>query len=719
VLALALVLQIQAADSAYSTPALRDFIDRAAVQNRAPPVALGGYSATVESELALILRDSLGRELVGQLEQLAARAEWARDGRYDLHVIGFRSQSLGAPYSALTFTRMYTVPTLYGSRLAIGMNDGLPRTRADSVAATRRAIRSVAAGREAYRSIHPLAPDRARYYTFEGGDTVATLYSHGRAIRVVRVEVKPIKRPTSNFGAFVGELDFDGDRHQLVRMRGRFENVTSAKDPMFVRGTGAVAIAYIEFENAEINGKYWLPSFQRSEFQAQLGLMGDIRPIYRIVSRFHAYNLHERGDSVVALSEMDTLPRTRAKLTFASKDSVSRYGGWRENLGSMSGQVTSEDFNDLAPDVWKDTGKPRVDYWPKRLEDVLRYNRVEGLFTGVAGNLRFRDAVPGLSARAHLGVAWEEQTLRGAAAATLARGHWLHTARAERTLASTSDFLTALDGGLSIGPLFTGVDDNDYVDRWIGAFTVTRILGNIDRAIWMNEVGYVRDAQEPARLRNSVFGTRSFRPNRPAMTGNYTRALSTLEWHPKVSGENLAPGVGARVLYEVGSGDLDWQRVEARLAMRTYWRGVVLASRIDGGAVFGSVLPPQVMYEMGGVRDLPSYSYKEFGGDRVAIGRALVAYHFPVLRSPVRLGPIMLPGISPGIGAGVQGGWAEASTPAAETALQILGSVPTERIRATADVRFTLLGGALGAGFARTIDQPGRWKPFFVWGAAF
>ena len=99
-LALALLLQIQVVDSAYATPALRDFVARAAVQNRAPPLSLSGYNATVETELALILRDSLGREIVGQLEQLAAKADWERSGLYELHVVGFRSQSLGAPYSA-------------------------------------------------------------------------------------------------------------------------------------------------------------------------------------------------------------------------------------------------------------------------------------------------------------------------------------------------------------------------------------------------------------------------------------------------------------------------------------------------------------------------------------------------------------------------------------------------------------------------------------------
>lgn len=85
-LLLGLLWQLQAADSVYATPALRTFISKAAVENRAPPLSLAGYNVTVESELALRLRDSLGREAVGQLEQLAARAEWERNGRYDLYV---------------------------------------------------------------------------------------------------------------------------------------------------------------------------------------------------------------------------------------------------------------------------------------------------------------------------------------------------------------------------------------------------------------------------------------------------------------------------------------------------------------------------------------------------------------------------------------------------------------------------------------------------------
>ena len=132
------------------------------------------------------------------------------------------------------------------------------------------------------------------------------------------------------------------------------------------------------------------------------------------------------------------------------------------------------------------------------------------------------------------------------------------------------------------------------------------------------------------------------------------------------------------------------------------------------------------MYELGGTENLPSYAYKEFGGDRAAIGRALAAYHFPVLRMPRRVWFLTIPGISPGVGTGVHGGWAEASSDAARRALLALGrdgvtplSRPTDGIRATADVRFTILSGAIGAGYARPIDHAGRWRPFFVWGAAF
>ncbi|MEK7402990.1 MAG: hypothetical protein AABZ80_11615, partial [Gemmatimonadota bacterium] len=715
---LALLLQLQATDSVYATSALKTFIARAAIENLAPPRELMGYRAVAETEFGFILRDSLGREVVGQVEQLAARAEWDRGGRYDLHVVGYRAQSAGAPYSALTFTRMYTVPTLYGSRLAIGMNDGVARNRADSNFRRRVQRDDSAAGRRPYRAVHPLAGDRDRYYRFTGGDTVAIISSAGRTIRVVRVNTDLISDPAANFVGFKGELDFDADRFQLVRMRGRFENITSRKDPLFVRRTGAVAVAFVEFENAEVGGKYWLPAFQRSEFQAQMQLMGDVRPIYRIITRFREFRL-DVNDALIAEtghSEPTALSPTRAKLTFASQDSVSKYGAWEENMGSKIGAVGPDDFQDLAPDFWKPTGAPTVSYWPKQMEEVVRYNRVEGLFTGLAGNIRFRDAAPGLTARGTIGAAWEEQSLRGLVAANLRRGRWVSEARVERALAVTNDFLDPFVRGLSIGPLFSSTDEYDYVDRWSAALSTTRIIKDVDRALFSVEAAAVRDRPEVARLANGLLSTGvAFRPNRAAFGGDYVRGTVALEYHPRVTGGGLSPGLGARVEYVVASGDLDWQRLQVGLSARRYWHGLVFASHVDAGAVEGSVLPPQVLYELGGGLNLPSYANKAFGGDRAALGRGLVAYYLPVLRTPKRLGRWVIPGISPGIGAGIRGGWTGASSPAARASLLALGgdgitplSVPSDRVRATADVRVTILSGVMGFGMARAVDQPAR-----------
>ena len=720
----ALFLQLAAAgDPAYSTPALRDFVARAAIGNRAPPAELRGYTASIESELAFILRDSLGRELSGQVEQLAARAAWERDGRYDVHVVGYRAQTMGNPYSALTFTRMYSVPTLYGERLVAGMNDGVPRSRGEERARQKRLARDSAQGLPSFRVVHPLATDRDRYYRFTGGDTVAILYSPARAIRLVRVFAEPIADPAANFAGFRGELDFDADRHQLVRMRGTFVSLTSRKDPLFARATGAMGVAFVEMENVEVGGKYWLPNVQRTEFQAQMQLMGDARPIYRIVTRFRD---HQPRLDDAAGADTVPLPPLRASLTFARGDSASRFSGWTSALGSLSSRVHADDFVDLSPDRWKPTGNPRLTLWPRRFDDLVRYNRVEGLFTGGSATMAFRDAAPGLTARMSAGWAWEEQAVRGGASLSLARGKWTNALRAERALATTNDFLMPLETGLSIGPLLSGLDDHDYVDRAVVGWSVSRVLRHIDRGFVSGEVAWVRDRHRAAFVLSPPLGGPAFRPNRAALEGDYGRATFAMELHPRVTGDGMAPGVGTRVRLEVAQGDLEYQRVDARLSARQNWGSFRLSSRIDGGVVLGGVIPPQALFEMGGGLDLPSYDYKEFGGDRAAIGRGLAAYQLPLLRRPLRLGRLILPGLSPGFGIGAQAGWTEASSAAARAALLTLGgdgvtplSRPTGRIRSTIDARLMFLSGAIGFGLARPVDRAGAWRPFFLWGASY
>src|SRR5690349_11926545 len=101
-LCLLLIAQISAAapplDATYSTPALRQLVDRASIENHEPPASLRAYHSRVESELSMLVRDTLGREQAAQIEQLAVDATWLRNDRYALHVVGYRSQNFGVPY---------------------------------------------------------------------------------------------------------------------------------------------------------------------------------------------------------------------------------------------------------------------------------------------------------------------------------------------------------------------------------------------------------------------------------------------------------------------------------------------------------------------------------------------------------------------------------------------------------------------------------------------
>ncbi len=257
-----------AGDSTYSSAALRDMVAAVAAANHSPPASLRGYQSHIETESSLLLRDSLGREHGAEIEQFATQATWDRGGRYALHVVGYRSQSVGVPYSTLSIMRAWTVPTLYGERLSLGAYLTNSR-RGDTLTA-----------------VHPFAADRDSFYQFSGGDTVATLQVGSRRIPIARIRVRPRLRGRTQLAAFDGEIDIDADRMQIIRMRGQFviAEAHAGKRDILTRLSGVVAVAYIEFVNAEVDGKYWLPAFQRTEFQASIAMFGQTRPIFRIVS---------------------------------------------------------------------------------------------------------------------------------------------------------------------------------------------------------------------------------------------------------------------------------------------------------------------------------------------------------------------------------------------------------------------------------------------------
>ena len=752
---LAPLLMLQLAQSpaqmpVYSSPALREFVQAAADSNHEPPAALAGYRARVESELSLIVRDTLGRERSAQIEQVALSAKWSRGREYDLHVVGYRSQSVGVPYSALSIARAWTIPYLYGDRLTLGVDFGdlgAARRRRSPADSTRPDSASARKASDTVHAVHPLAADRDQFYRFRGGDTIAVLRSGQREIPIVRVYVVPSLDSAARLtrlAAFEGEIDFDAIRHQIVRMRGRFLGTPPRRSRLsLARLPGVVAVAYVELVNAEVDGRFWLPAFQRSEFQASFAPLGAERSVFRVVSRFYDLDVKQRGDSegtflagapAGARGSSDIRPH----LSYAPDDSISGYHDWSEALGASTSDVKGSDFDDLAPDEWRASGAPRFELAPTRFGQLFRYNRVEGAYTGLATRERFRDALPGVTAHLYGGWAWSEGTVRGGASATYERGATTISGRVERVLATTNDFTPPLeDGADGFGALVGGYDDQDYLDRRVAALGLTSYIGRSQGVLVILEAGPGSDRPETTRLDRSPIGGGQFRLNRWSAPGSYFRGAAALELHPDVTGLYLEPGVGAVASYEGAAGNLSWQRAEITLAVRQDISDLVISSRAQAGIVWGAQLPPQQLFEIGGENALPGYGYKQFAGDHAVIMGALAAYTFPVLRRPLRLvRGLIVPGLSPGIAAGIQGGWTELSTAAARLATlrldpstascSSLGNCPssslstaTERIRATVDARLTFFGGLMGIGVARPIDQAAPWRLAFRFGQTY
>ncbi|HKG93547.1 MAG TPA: hypothetical protein VKA84_16685 [Gemmatimonadaceae bacterium] len=781
-----------AADSSpprYATPSLRAVVARAVERNRAVPSGLQSYRARMRTEMGAVLRRPEGGEAVAQVEQVENEVRWRRPGSYEQRVIGYRTQAVGPNISMLSnFRQAWTVPLLYGNRLNLlfGRRD---TTKLGAKERERIAKRRSEQGPSV--AVHPFAQDRDQYYRFAGGDTIAVMRLRGRAIPLVRVMVEPLDsielpelppggRTDSTWSVvlFRGELDVDASRGHLVRMRGYFVEVRGGRPPRRpglgtrvltkVLTAGVRAVAYVELENAEIEERYWLPAYQRIEAQVSAAALGESRAVLRVVSRFRDYQVNDtaaaapdegatfaatgggegRGgaDTLAPPPAEDTIVNHVHRLVWAPSDTLARFADWQAPIGVEVSSATSEDFDDIAPDVWRRTGPPRLDVRVQRFGDFLHFNRVEGLYTGYGATLRFRDAAPGVSLAASAGWAWSERTARGRVALERARGGWLAGLRAGRTLDITNDFRLPFDSGSSLGALL-GVDAYDYVDRRAAALVLGRTFGERvaggfggggndagGGAALRLEAGVGSDRYAARQLMRGLTKVDSgFRENRGVAEGDYWRTALSAELHPAVNIDFMRPGVGALVTYEradgFGARPLGWQRVEGRALVRREWGPLIYAARADAGAVFGAgggPPPPQQLFELGEAQRLPGYGYKEFAGDRAAVARALTMYGLPYFRAPLRLGRYTLPAPAPALSFGVQSGWASVGDrESARRALSLLGtnpetgepvSRPTNGVRTSVDVMVRFFGAALGLGVARPVDHPAPWRFVVGWG---
>src|SRR6185312_12859196 len=134
----------------------------------------------------------------------------------DQRVVGYREQAIGPTFSLMSFFGGWTIPTLYGNRLQLGVT--APGDPNKPVTTLRQSL-----------TVHPLAISRDTYYTFSGGDTAVTLFSNNRRIPIVHVRVTPRPNPPGDAILFFGDMYLDADWKQITRMRGRLVEIKNGK----------------------------------------------------------------------------------------------------------------------------------------------------------------------------------------------------------------------------------------------------------------------------------------------------------------------------------------------------------------------------------------------------------------------------------------------------------------------------------------------------------
>jgi hypothetical protein len=692
-------------DSIYETPALASVVERAAALNARVPAGLESYRARVETELSYVRAEPGGRETVLQLEQVASDLYWRADGGVLQQLLGYRSQTLGATFSGLSFFDVpWIVPILYGERIDLVRTGGPAYTQGGAL--LRR------------RALHPFAATREDVYRYTGGDTVDVIVLPARRIPIIRIHVEPRAQPRLPTLLFEGHIDLDVTRMHIVRMQGRLIPSGRGRSALDLIAQG---VLYVSFETAEYDEGYWLPRTQRFEAQA-VSRLGEERVLFRAISRF--VDIHTNSPDALRLAADPTEHPYGLMVGGDDLGALGGFGEWRLGLGDLNAEADARDFDAYAPPGLRRTGEPRFSFGARRFSQLLRVNSAEGVFTG--GGLSFEpgDAVPGLTMRVHGGWAWAEQDWRGGAEVAQQFRGWEAVGRAERLLAHSNDFTWALDPEPSVPPMLSG-NLYDYLDRRVGGVVLrtTRAEGlalrfeaarAADRNVGRNVMEFPAFGDDPINgFVPPPTHAGDTRLNRPVAEGDYWLGRAELRLNPSAGGISLHPGMALRLAYEGATGGLDWQRVEAGVAQRRMSGRWTLALRGDAGAMFSSDPVPQALFELGTSTDLPGFDYKEFVGDHAPLAPATVMYTLPLFNAPLRLGTMWLPAPAPSPSVGIQVGWTDASAET-QALMDRFGWRTSAGARSTLDLRLRFFGGSVSIGAARPLDREGRWR--FVWG---
>jgi len=708
------MLQQGPADSgAYSSPALRALVARAADSNASFPAR--SYTAHFESEIAVNKALPNRVEGISSVEQFDGTLSWSASGG-DQHSQGYRIVTTGLPLPAgYVLGSAWIAPVLYGDRFTL-LSD--PKQAGTTGLTEKDSLEA-----RAENVVHPLASDRDQYYSYARGDTIEVVDAFGQSRRVVVVEVTPHSSFPTETRIFTGQLYLEVGTGALMRMRGQIYSVRPPGKPLKGLkkiGNALVASAsIIDFQNTRSDGVL-IPTYQSADLAILLPLTTAMGTMVRLVTVLDRVSV--QGGGSVALGAGTVMPVVQR--TSAPKDSLSHYRGWEDSPTDWPSRYLINQRLDVGPPRFRPTGDPVAFVRSPTTYDFFRFNRVEGLYLGVNGTLFLRDKFPGLALRGGVGYGFWDHEVKGGLVTTLRRGPWLTEVTAERELAVVTKFRDPLDYAMGTRPIFAQ-DLYDYADRYVGQVGVGHELQKRRNGIIRADFGVVKDQATPQELTHGPVG-QTYYPNPLVDEGTYFRSRLSVIWREDVSSHFARPGIGAQLYLENGQGDFHYSSVNARLVGRANAAGLLFSFVGYGGAVTApTAIPTQQLFLIGGDFTLPGYDFDQFGGSRALLLTGQIGYVLPFLKRPIPVGKkLALPAINPNINLISYVGWTGASS-IGQATLDQLGtrinsdgqvvpySVTTDGARGSIQLKLGLFGNFLGFGVARTLDADGNWAFVF------
>ena len=548
----------------------------------------------------------------------------------------------------------------------------------------------VGEGDEVADAVHPLAPDGPAHYRYTVRDTLTVTTSAGR-LTVVAVDVRPrsLEQPL-----VVGTMYLDLERDALVRSRFTFT-------PAAYRDRDLEDIT-IRLERTLVENRAWLPYRQEIEVRRRSAVAAfPLRGVIRGEWRIDDYQLDapvppvvERGPPIGGLRRPGGPDLWRAPLAAA--------------VDSGLAPVDRREVDRVRRDAVRLVGGRLLDGLPsfrpgvRRLSDVLRVNRVEGLVIGGGISWQPSGRLPSLEATGAFGT--DDGRLTGAIELGWRLPGSTLIVTGAREVADVGDVPVASGIIASLAAQETGHDYGDYVLRerigigWRAAATRT---AGVELGLAREWAWSVARRASPARgtyRANPALGSEPFWVGRVAVVQAADRRGRT--------------GSAGRLDAEVGVGR---DRAYGRLLLQAEADRPLGPGVVTGGVWAGlgsGSLPARRSFVLGGRGTLPGTPYRAWGGRRAAwVGLEWLG---PVPAPAIPLGWFGRTTPSVWLGPMVRLGWAQGPVPAAPW-------VPTAGAEAVVGLAAELFDRVLrielarsvrsGNGLGITLDLARTWWP--------